>query len=68
MICSETIFPTKKSDSSDSSLVKAYSSMANGLTAGSIELLFEGVFDDPKSDCAKGGSGDYSIAIMSLTV
>jgi len=41
--------------------------MANGQTPGSIELLFEGVFDDPKSDCAKGGSGDYSIAITSLT-
>ena len=50
----------------------AYSSMAHASGAGGEEagvvILFEGVFDAPGFDCAKAGSGSYSVALMNFVV
>ena len=42
--------------------------MTNGLSDGEVTLLFEGVFDNPSFDCAKGGSNIYSIALMGFHI
>ena len=42
--------------------------MTNGLSDGEVTLLFEGIFNNPSFDCAKGGSNVYSIALMSFHV